>query len=238
MRALALLLALAAGPAAADCRQALVLGLDVSRSVDRREHALQTGGLARALEDAEVRAAFLADPGAPVEFAVFDWSGAGEQRLLLPWTRVTGAGVLDRAAAALRQIGRPEGSGMTAVGSALMFGAALLAERPGCARRTLDLSGDGVSNSGPPPQWIELGAAGREITVNGLAIGRPGAGRVALDPDLGALSAWYGAAVIRGPGAFVQEAVGFEDFARAIRRKLLRELQPPVAAGEAPDRKG
>ena len=35
---------------------------------------------------------------------------------------------------------------------------------------------------------------------------------------------YYRREVVRGPGAFVEVAQGFEDYTRAMRRKLLREL--------------
>ncbi|MGB2892021.1 MAG: DUF1194 domain-containing protein, partial [Albidovulum sp.] len=53
-----LLALLAAGPAAAECRLALLLALDISASVDEREDALQRGGLARALLAPAVQDAF------------------------------------------------------------------------------------------------------------------------------------------------------------------------------------
>ena len=59
------------------------------------------------------------------------------------------------------------------------------------------------------------GAAG--ITVNGLPI-------EAEDP---ALESYYRERVIIGPDAFTEPALDFDDFARAIREKLLRELRPP-----------
>ena len=71
IRALALLAALAAGPALADCRQALALALDRSGSVDEREYRLQVRGVARALGTPEVRARLLAMPEAPVRLMVF-----------------------------------------------------------------------------------------------------------------------------------------------------------------------
>ncbi|MGR3364390.1 MAG: DUF1194 domain-containing protein, partial [Maritimibacter harenae] len=47
----------------ADCRQALVLALDVSGSVDAGEYRLQMDGLAQALTAPEVAAAILAPRG-------------------------------------------------------------------------------------------------------------------------------------------------------------------------------
>ena len=39
---------------------------------------------------------------------------------------------------------------------------------------------------------------------------------------------FYQREVLRGPGAFLEVAQGFEDYERAMRRKLERELTPPV----------
>jgi hypothetical protein len=230
MRGAFLLAAILAVPegAAADCRQALALALDVSASVDRRERALQAEGLARAFEDEEVRAAFLSAPEAPVAIAVYDWSGAGHQRLILGWTEVTGPDVLDLIAARIRAAPAPWGSRSTGVGAALLFGGLLLAGRPDCRRWTIDVSGDGINNSGPTPRLVSLDGGGRAVTVNALVIGRAVVG-VGLDPTLAQLTEWFRREVVRGPGAFVEQADGFEDFADAMRRKLLRELQAPVA---------
>ena len=42
--------------------------------------------------------------------------------------------------------------------------------------------------------------------------------------ETGELPAYFQANVIQGPDAFVEVADGFEDYARAMKRKLLREL--------------
>ncbi len=54
------------------------------------------------------------------------------------------------------------------------------------------------------------------ITVNGLSI-------EAEETDL---HAYYLDHVIIGADSFVEPAQGFEDFARAMKEKLLRELRP------------
>lgn len=221
--------------ARAACRQALAIGMDVSRSVDRSEYALQITGMAAALSDQQVRAAFLAVPQAPVELAIFDWSSEGNQRLIVPWTLVTGPEVLDDIAGRVLSTAKPVDGGMTAVGAAMRFGAALLIQQPGCGRLTLDLSGDGISNAGPLPERVTASPAWPDITVNGLAIGVPQAeGPISLDPDLERLTAWYEAEVMRGPGSFVEQAVTFRNFASAMRRKLMRELEEPLARLTAP----
>ncbi len=218
--ALALALVVWACGAQAACRQALVLGLDVSGSVDAREYRLQTDGVAAALQHPEVRAAFLALPDLPVALAVFEWSGQGAQRLLVDWTDITSPEVLDDVATRLRATTRVEMALSTALGEAKAHGAALLSARPDCAWQVLDISGDGKSNTGPRPQDVVPPG----ITVNALVIGEQVTGQRA-GPGIGELSAYFNAYVIEGPEAFVETALGFEAFEAAMVRKLKRELQ-------------
>lgn len=58
--------------AQATCRQALVLGLDVSGSVDMKEYQLQLKGLSNALLNDEVRSSFFVMPKSPVKLLVFE----------------------------------------------------------------------------------------------------------------------------------------------------------------------
>ncbi|MCR9125137.1 MAG: DUF1194 domain-containing protein [Rhodobacteraceae bacterium] len=226
IRALVLLWLLAAGQASANCRQALALGLDVSGSVDAAEYRLQMDGLAAALDHPEIREALLAMPSAPVHLAVYEWSGPDNQTVLLPWTPVTGPGRLDAIVAQLRGTVRRDTSPGTALGAALATGLRLLNQRGECWKRTLDVSGDGKQNIGPHPRVVRprLDAAG--ITVNALVIGSdaPDIGDV-RQVEIGELSSYFSTYVITGPGAFVQTAIGFQDFEDAMVRKLKRELE-------------
>jgi len=226
----ACLAGLPAGPApAADCRQALALGLDVSGSVDGREYRLQLDGLAAALTDPRVARALLSLPAAPVRLAVYEWSGPGYQRPLLDWTEVADRATLDRIAARLRATGRQPAPPATGLGAAMRHGAALLDEQPRCWRRTLDISGDGRHNQGPHPRAVKAQLEPRGITLNALAIGADAPrGGDARQEEIGALSSYFRAWVILGPGAFVQTALGFEDYQAAMTRKLLRELDLPA----------
>ncbi|MCB2138297.1 MAG: DUF1194 domain-containing protein, partial [Rhodobacteraceae bacterium] len=98
MRALAMAFALLASPAAAQCRLALALGLDVSSSVDAGEYQLQRDGLAAALLSDEVKRALFSAPGQWVTLAVYEWSGRWQQGLVLDWIALTGEGALTEAA--------------------------------------------------------------------------------------------------------------------------------------------
>ena len=226
----ALVASLTAGIAQADCRQALALGLDVSGSVDSAEYALQMQGLANALLHPEVQAALLSDTASVVWLSVFEWSGPTSQRLTLPWTRIDSAPAIANVATILREAPRPSGDPSTAIGSSMLYGGALLADQATCPRRTLDLSGDGKSNTGPHPRDVD-GAALAGITVNGLVIGPPPPNGDAIGAEL---SAYFQAYVLRGPDAFVETARGFADFEATMVRKLKRELQGLVMSAHQP----
>jgi hypothetical protein len=47
--------------------------------------------------------------------------------------------------------------------------------------------------------------------------------------------AFYRDQVIRGPGAFIEAANGFEDYENAMRRKLIREVTPLILGRVASD---
>lgn len=225
MRRAALLaaLALAAAPAGAqDCRLALALGIDVSSSVDAEDYRLQTEGIAAALLAPEVQQAFLAGPGS-VALAIYEWSGQRQQALRQDWVMVEGAGDLDQVAATLIGQARSTDQYPTALGMAIEYGARLLTRGPPCGEAKLDISGDGTNNDGIGPT---LAARDARITINGLPIVR----------FRRTLERYYSEFVIRGPGAFVETADGYDDFARAIRRKLLREVEPAVISAREPDR--
>lgn len=230
---IALLIALLActGDAAqAGCRQALALGLDISGSVDSRDYRLQLDGLAAALLHPEVRSALLALPDAPVSLAVFEWSGPEAQTLLLDWTRITDRVALDGIVSRLHAASRPESDPSTAIGAAMTYGAALLAQQSTCWKRTLDLSGDGKSNTGPQPQDIRPTMEAAGLTVNGLVVAQPGGGNG--QTSIADLSAYFNAYVIAGPDAFVETALGFQAFEAAMVRKLKRELQGQVFSSQ------
>ncbi len=230
---LAVALALLAPSVQADCRQALALGLDVSGSVDVAEYRQQRDGLASALNAPEVRAALLSEPAAPVALAVFEWSAPAAQTLIQPWIDITDAASLDAVIAGLLAGQRGPADPSTAVGNAMIYGGALLAQRPDCARLTLDLSGDGPSNTGPRPQDVTDLPAG--ITINGLTVGAAGAHSTdRRQEDIKELSSYYRAYVIRGADAFVETSIGFDSYQAAMRRKLMRELQVIVVGSADP----
>jgi hypothetical protein len=222
-RILALLLCLAVSPATADpCRLALALALDVSGSVDAQEYRLQLDGLAEALSDPDVEAALLAIPGAPVGIAVYEWSSSRFQRLLQDWVLIEDRPTLKALTNRLRAVEREPAPQTTGLGAALAYGKTLIDTGPACWDGTLDVSGDGENNDWPEPRPLrEEGLLG-DLRVNALVIVLEA--ETESRNESGDLPAYFRANVIHGPDAFVEVARGFGDYARAMRRKLLKEL--------------
>jgi Protein of unknown function (DUF1194) len=216
----ALSAALGASAAAAECRLALALAVDVSRSVDAADYVIQTEGLAAALEDEAVQAAILS-PDGQVALTVYYWSGKSHQQIVVPWALIATPEALAAVAAEVRAMPRPKVNLATALGWSLVFAEGLMAEAPPCTRRVLDVAGDGRNNEGISVRTAYRRVEFGDIVVNALAIG---------EHEMG-VADYYRDEVIRGPGAFVEAAPRMTDYPRAIRRKLLRELQGPIIGG-------
>ncbi|WP_431283757.1 DUF1194 domain-containing protein [Humitalea sp. 24SJ18S-53] len=213
---------------------ALVLAADVSSSMDDDEVLLQRDGCRAALTGAEVLGRVAAGTHGAIAVAWIDWSGLEFQQVVLPWARIDGPSSAATWADALARAplpppGRRRGTSISGgIDSALR----LLAALPWPAtRRVIDISGDGVNNSGRPVEALRDQALDLGVTINGLVI-------EGTDPRLGGvappgrLADYFRDTVIGGQGAFVLETHGFGDFATAMRRKLVREIagHPPMAA--------
>ncbi len=216
------------GPARADTfvDLELVLAVDASGSVSAAEYDLQLSGIAAAIRDDSVLEAIAGGAIGRVAVAMIVWAEAGIVSDETAWFEIATAEDADRFAALV--VGFPRRvSGGTGIGAGLTQ-AMRMFDRNGFAgtRQVVDVSGDGRET--PPRDYVALihharaMALSRGITINGLAI-------LNEDPEL---DDWYRSAVITGPGAFVMTARDYRDFAEAMRRKLLREIEdlPNVAA--------
>jgi hypothetical protein len=201
---------------------ALVLAVDVSRSVDEDEARLQREGYRAAITDPRVIEAIRGGMLGAVALAYVEWAGIEFQRLVLPWRRVGSQMEADVWATALAEAPRASLS-WTSVSGGIDFSRRLLADCPfEATRRVIDVSGDGVNNSGPPAEEARDRAVAEGITINGLPIlnDRPTFGRPPPMP----LDQYYRESVIGGQGAFLVPAEDFEAFGNAVRRKLIREI--------------
>jgi hypothetical protein len=198
----------------------LVLAVDVSGSVDDREYALQIGGIAAAFRDPAVQQAIGAGPNGRIAVSLVLWSDPQVGKAATPWRVIGTAAEAEGFARLVEAHPRSIPAGSTGIGHAL-YACARLIEENGVTspRQVIDLSGDGEETA-PRDYYIQLQqgraiASAAGITVNGLAI-------LAETPDL---ESYYRREVITGPDAFVVAAADYEDFARAMRLKLLREIE-------------
>ncbi len=194
---------------------ALVLAADCSGSVSGDEYTLQQQGYADAFRQREIVKAIRSGINGAIAACYFQWSGYGLQTLIIPWTILRSDDTIATFARALQDAERRLNSGGTAPGGAMAFGRILLDDLPWQARRrVIDISGDGRTNTGPPPDHDRAEAIARDITINGLPIENQ-------EPDL---EEYYRQHVIGGLGAFLVPARDFDAFREAIRRKLVQEI--------------
>jgi hypothetical protein len=210
---LAGLLFLTASAETQACSLALVLAMDSSASVDAREYALQINGLADAVQDPDVIAAMEAVGG--IYLTSFEWSGRDKQVEQLGWSFLSNAESARSAASILRRAKRGFTEFPTALGYALGHAAVLVNRAPvPCRRKVIDMAGDGINNDGFGPGSAYKAFNFHNVTVNGLVIAAPDTTPVD----------YYYAEVINGPGAFVEVAHTYDDYADAMKRKLVREI--------------
>ena len=216
-----LLLALAPVPAAA-CALELILAVDVSGSIDDREFTLQMEGTASAFENPSMLNAVQAQEGG-IQIILTQLSGRTRQRVVTDWHLITDAASMSAFATAIRRGGRNWRNYSTAIGEALEHARRVGQTVPQvCDRRVVDVSGDGVNNEGRAPRAVADALAALGYTVNGLVIRGD-----SPDPVR-----HYEINVIAGPRAFIEVARDFEDYPRAILRKLLREIEEKALISE------
>lgn len=200
----------------------LVLAVDVSYSMDPEEQALQREGYAGAITSKEFLDALKLGVNGQIAVAYVEWAGENEQDMVVHWRIIDGpesARAFADAilAAPLRRIYR------TSISGALLYSADQfdLNKYKGL-RRVIDVSGDGVNNQGPPVAVARDSVVQRGITINGLPLLLKRSASSAIDvPEL---DYYYEDCVIGGPGSFVIPIQHRDEFARAIKTKLVLEV--------------
>ena len=195
----------------------LVLALDSSASVDRLEFQQQLDGLSLAFRDPDVLQAVENLQPMGVAIAVLQWGAPGETRIVLPFIHLESARDAKAFGFRIGLVRRWLRASSTSIGTAIDDSRLLIEGNDFDGdRRIIDVSGDGPDNSGVDLQASRQRARAAGITINGLPI-------MADQQDL---DIYYRDRVIIGPDAFIQPARDFEDYVRAIREKLLKELRP------------
>jgi hypothetical protein len=207
----------------------LILAVDVSRSMDPDEQQLQRDGYIAALTHPDVIAAVQSGARHRIALTYVEWAGPEIQRTVVDWREIDGAEAADAFAAALAQAPL-EGYRGTAIADGLVFAATRFDGNGYAAtRRVIDISGDGPNNMGMPVELAREAVVRKGVTINGLPImvKQPGAFAAIADLDV-----YYQDCVIGGAGAFLIVVRSPDQFAEAIRRKLVLEIAdtaPPPA---------
>ncbi len=197
----------------------IVLAVDASGSVSADEFRLQMRGIGTAFRDAEIHSAIASGPHRRIAAAVMVWADGARPKDKTEWY-IIGSPAEALAFAEAVEVHPRRVEGGTGIGDGIAYAMAMIARnRIEALRAVIDVSGDGKET---PPREIttillpqaRAMALARNVTVNGLAI----------LADVPGLDIWYRDNVTAGPGSFVMKADGFEDFAVAMKQKLLREI--------------
>lgn|SRR5690349_8948797 len=213
---------------AADVDVAIVFAVDFSSSIDPQTADLQRKGHAAALTSPQVITAIASNYLGCIAVTYFEWSSPGRSRVVLPWTTICNPADAEAAALAISEKGfsgftRRARAG-TSVSSAIDLGAYFLDNFPGKAdRKVIDISGNGTNNDGFPVQPSRLNAVAKGYTINAIAI---------PNKEEAQLASYFAANVIGGPRAFVIDSTGPDDYAIALRRKLVTEISMNIDAEE------
>lgn len=201
---------------------ALVLAVDISFSMDMEELALQRQGYIEALTSPLVLDAIRRGMLGRIAVTYIEWAGLSTRNVIADWTviedlKTAEAFVAQIRAAPVRRARR------TSITGAIEFSMDRLraAEfRP--LRRVIDISGDGPNNEGHFVHLARDKALATGVTINGLPIILKRAFNSSYDIE--SLDEYYRDCVIGGPGAFMVTIREREEFASAIKQKILREV--------------
>lgn len=199
---------------------ALVLAVDISFSMSMDELTLQRDGFVSAFRSREVHQAITSGVTGKIAVTYMEWAGAFGGATLAPWTVIEDAAGAEAfadtlAAQPIRRMRR------TSISTAIDRAVDALSESGVVAiREVIDISGDGPNNEGRGVEEARDAALDRGVVINGLPIILDRLGSL----DIPELDAYFVDCVIGGPGSFVIPVRAPDQFAEAIRRKLILEI--------------
>ncbi|MHB2166338.1 DUF1194 domain-containing protein [Alsobacter sp. R-9] len=227
MAAMAGLAALPQARAAEEVDVALVIAVDISNSMDPEEQALQREGFVEAFRSPLVHEAIRNGMVGRIAVTYFEWAGTYVQHVVVRWTIIDGQASARAFADELARI-PPRRGPRTSISGAIDTSVKLLEEGGFEAlRRVIDISGDGANNQGRSIVEAREDALDKGIVINGLPIMLK---RPTGSFDTENLDVYYRDCVIGGPGAFIVPVRERQQFAEAVRTKIVRE----VAAAAVP----
>lgn len=212
---------------------ALVLAVDISFSMDLDEQALQREGYIAALTSPQVLDAIRKGLVGRIGVTYIEWAGVATRNVIADWAIIEDRASAEAFVKRLREapIRRAR---RTSVTTAIEFSMdQLRAAKLRPIRRVIDISGDGPNNEGGSVIRARDFALSTGVTINGLPIilNRTGYGS---NFDIANLDEYYRDCVIGGPGAFMVVIREKEQFAEAIKTKILREVAQATMSDVGP----
>jgi hypothetical protein len=193
----------------------LVLAVDASGSVNLKRFQLQRHGYAEAFRDPQVLNSIRGLSTGSIAVTMVQWTGPAMQIQVVPWTLIKDAATANAFADAIEAAPRQLFGGGTSLSGAIDHAMLLLPSAPYRGlKRVIDISGDGANNRGRDVREARDEAVRAGVIINGLPI-------VSIEPDL---DKYYLDHVIGGPGSFIVPADSYDNFAKAIVRKLILEI--------------
>ncbi|MBR0858544.1 DUF1194 domain-containing protein [Bradyrhizobium liaoningense] len=208
----------------------LVIAVDISYSMEMDDLAAQREGFAKAIVSREFLEALRAGPIGKIALTYFEWSGANDQKIVVPWQQIDGPEAAKAVADELMKAPILRGS-RTSISSAIKFAMPLFEQNPyRGSRQIIDISGDGPNNVGDPVATARDTALQNGIVITGLPVMINATPNGTDISHIDHINWYYEDCVIGGPGSFVVPITDREDFKEAIRTKLALEV-----AGRTPD---
>ena len=201
---------------------ALVIAVDVSRSMSYEELRIQRKGYAAAIASPEVVRAIRDGVYGRIAITLYEWAADSYVHEIIGWTLIESQADAE-AIAALLLSENSMGARRTSLSGAIRAGVKRLEAVPFSAERlVIDISGDGPNNQGVPVTMERDKAVAKGIIINGLPLmTSSGVGSAFNIPDL---DVYYHRCVTGGPGSFVIPVTEWKEFPEAVRRKLVLEI--------------
>lgn len=199
----------------------LVLAADGSGSIDDAELALQREGYARAVRNPRVLEALTGGIYGKSVIAYVEWGSAESQHTIVDWTVIDSPEAAAAFGRALVEAPR-QAWGYNSISNAIAYSHNLLESNPFRGlRRVIDISADAGNIGGMPLYLARQNAVDSGITINGLAISRPGSTRPLRATSL---EAEFRDQIIGGAGAFVVTVDETTSFEQAVLKKMILEV--------------
>jgi hypothetical protein len=166
-----------------------------------------------------VRKAIRSGPAKSIAVNLLVWAEPQVPKDMTGWFIIASDEDAERFASAVEHFPRRQ-TGSTAIGEGIAAALRSIGTNGiAGAREVVDVSGDGRESVAREftvlVDQARIMAMARGVVINGLAI----------QNEVSDLADYYRRNVQSGPESFVMAAKDYEDFAEAMRRKLLRELE-------------